>query len=314
MLKRLSLQRPGLAALPLFALLLLSACKREPAELAGAASEPAAAVRELAQHVQRNDLVGFARAAVPPAEYAQLEIAWRENRSRWPLTELPLEDKLPTLLAALAAKDSERKLQRQFDSQFARQDRDLKAAARSLGLFGVQYVKNEGDYTPEERNHYAQIIRALSEWAEQAPLGDPKQARAAITRLTAAARKTGLASEQDLASVGMEESLRRLSPFFAEAKAVLDSYGLSLDASLTDLRTGLVEQKGDKATVRIHYPLAGQEIDTIASLERRDGRWYLSDYLRHVEQMLAAPAPMSANASELPAPEPPASATPPSSR
>jgi hypothetical protein len=314
MLKRLSLQRPGLAAVPLFALLALSACKREPVELAGAASEPAAAVRELAQHVQRNDLVGFAKAAVPPAEYAQLEIAWRENRSRWPLTELPLEDKLAPLLAALAAKGSEPKLQRQFDSQFARQDRDLKAAARSLGLFGVQYVKNEGNYTPEERNHYAQIIRALSEWAQQAPLGEPEQARAAITRLAAAARKTGLTSEQDLASAGMEESLRRLSPFFAETKAVLDSYGLPLDASLTDLRTGLVEQKGDKATVRIHYPLAGQEIDTIASLELRDGRWYLSDYLRHVKQMLAAPAPMSANASEVSAPKPPASTTPPSSR
>lgn len=301
MFKRLSLQRSGLAALPLFALLAISACKREPAELAGAASEPAAAVRQLAHHVRANDLVGFARTAVPPAQYAQLEVAWRENRSRWPLTELPLEDKLAPMLAVLAAKDSERRLQRQFDSQFARQDRDLKAAARSLGLFGVQYVKNEGNYTPEERDHYAQIIRALSEWAGEAPLGDPQHAHAAIARLAIAARKTGLTSEEDLAAAGMEGSLRRLSPFFAEAKAVSDSYGLPLDASLADLRTGLVEQKGDKATVRIHYPLGGQEIDTIASLELRDGRWYLSDYLRHVEQLLAVPAPMSAAASELPA-------------
>lgn len=308
MLKRLSLRRSGLAALPLFALLAVSACKREPVELAGAASEPAAAVRQLAHHVHANDLVGFARTAVPPAQYAQLETAWRENRSRWPLTELPLDDKLAPMLAALATKGSERQLQRQFDSQFARQDRDLKAAARSLGLFGVQYVKNEGNYTPEERDHYAQIIRALSEWAGEAPLGDSQHARVAIKRLTAAARKTGLASEEDLAAAGMEGSLRRLSPFFAEAKTVLDTYGLPLDASLADLRTGLVEQKGDKATVRIHYPLAGQEIDTIASLELRDGRWYLSDYLRHVEQLLAVPAPVSAAASEEPAvPAPPPS-------
>ncbi|WP_368565328.1 hypothetical protein [Pseudoxanthomonas sp. UTMC 1351] len=304
---RLSLQRSGLAALPLLAVLAIGACKREPAELAGAASEPAAAVRQLAHHVRANDLVGFARAAVPPAQYAQLEIAWRENRSRWPLTELPLEDKLAPMLAVLAAKDSERRLGRQFDSQFARQDRDLKAAARSLGLFGVQYVKNEGNYTTEERDHYAQIIRALGEWAEEAPLGDPQHADVTITRLAAAARKTGLTSEQDLAAAGMEGSLRRLSPFFAEAKAVLDNYGLPLDASLADLRTGLVEQKGDKATVRIHYPLAGQEIDTVASLELRDGHWYLSDYLRHVEQVLAAPAPVIPAVAELPAnPAPPA--------
>lgn len=303
--KRLSLLRPSLAALPLCALLAMGACKREPAELAGAASEPAATVRQLAQHVQRNDLAGFARMAVPPAEYAQLETAWRENRSRWPLTELPLEGQLAPMLAALAAKDSERRLQREFDRQFAGQERDLKAAARSLGLFGEQYVKNEGNYTPEERDHYAQIIRALSEWAAQAPLSDRKRASAALVRLAAAARKTGLASEQELAAAGMDGSLRRLGPFFAEAKAVLGEYGLPLDASLSDLRTGLVQQKGDQATVRIHYPLGNQEIDTIASLERRGDRWYLSDYLRHVEQALAAPAPVLTGASETPADPPP---------
>ena len=50
-----------LAALGL-SLALLAACKkREPEELAGATSQPAAAVRQLATHLQNNDLVGFAR-------------------------------------------------------------------------------------------------------------------------------------------------------------------------------------------------------------------------------------------------------------
>ena len=49
---------------------------------------------------------------------------------------------------------------------------------------------------------------------------------------------------------------------------------------------------GDTATVRIHYPLAEREIDTVVSLTRRDGRWYLTDYLRHADAVLAAvPAP-----------------------
>ena len=67
----------ALAALML-PLELLGACKkRVPEELAGAASEPAAAVRQLAAHLQRNDLEGFARDAVPPATHARLDAAWR---------------------------------------------------------------------------------------------------------------------------------------------------------------------------------------------------------------------------------------------
>jgi len=288
-------------------LVLLAACKREAEELAGATSEPAAAVRQLAAHLQRNDLVAFAREAVPPDLHAGLEAAWRAGHSRWPLTELPLDDKLVPMLAALAAPDSEKTLQRSFDRQFARQDRDLKEAARTLGLFGVQYVRNEGDYTPEERDHYAQVIAALGDWAQQAPLGDPALARATLARLAPAVRASGLASEEALAQAGMEDSLRRLAPVFAEAKATFARYGLPLDATFADLRTGLVDQRGDTATVRIHYPLADREIDTVVSLERRGGHWYLSDYLRHAEDALAA----TATATNAEAPAGPADAAPP---
>ena len=88
----------------------------------------------------------------------------------------------------------------------------------------------------------------------------------------------------------MDESLRRLGPFAAATKAVLADYGLDLDQSLAGLRTGLVEQDGDQATVRIHYTLAGTEIDTTVSLTRRDGHWYLTDYLEHAAVLLAEPA------------------------
>ena len=274
-------------------LLLLAACRKQaPEELAGAASEPAASVRQLATHLQNNNLVGFTRDAVPPELHARLDAAWRAGHSRWPLTELPLEDKLVPMLVALSAKDAEKTLQRSFDRQFARQDRDLKEAARTLGLFGVQYVKNEGDYTQEERDHYAQVIAALGEWAQQAPLGDPALARATLARLAPAARRSGLTSEQALNDAGMTGSLQRLTPVFIETKATFARYGLPLDATFTDLRTGLVEQKGDTATVRIHYPLGEREIDTVVSLTRRNGQWYLTDYLRHAEAVLAAvPAP-----------------------
>jgi hypothetical protein len=287
----------GIGTLLLCGLLAVAGCQRTPSPApAVTASEPAAAVQRLARHLRDNDLVGFARDAVPPAEYAGLETAWREGRSRWPLTELPLDEQLEPFLATLAAPGSERGLLQGFNRNFANQNKDLRDAARSLGSFGVQYVKREGIYTAEERAHYAQVIAALSEWGAQAPLGDPKRGAAAIPKLAAAARRTGLTSEQVLREAGMSESLRRLGPFFAQVKATLASYGLSLDRSLSELRTELIEQKGDQAQVRVHYPLGKREIDTVVSLRRREGHWYLVDHLHHAEQALAMPAGEGAEA------------------
>ena len=292
----------SLFSLSLCALAGLSACTPEPAAPpAASATGPELAVRQLAKRLHDNDLQGFARDAVPAADHVQLESAWREGRSRWPLTELPLDDQLEPLLTALAAADSERTLQQGFKRNFANQGKDLKDAARSLGLFGVQYIKREGTYTEEERAHYAQVIAALGDWAERSPLADPKRGAAAIPLLAAAARKTGLASAQSFQDAGMAGTLQRLSPFLASAKAVLADYGLALDRSLSELDTELMEEKADQARVRITYPLGQRTIDTVVSLQRRDGRWYLSDHLRRAGQALAPPPGQTAGPAALPA-------------
>ncbi|MCA1714971.1 MAG: hypothetical protein LC715_07665, partial [Gammaproteobacteria bacterium] len=250
--------------------------------------KPAQAVQLLTRHLRDNDLQAFARDAVPPALHAQLETAWRQGRTRWPLDELPFDERLPALLAALAAPGSEARLQQVFDRQFAGSHAELKAAAASLGLFGVQYVRSQGDYSDAERHHYAQFIEAISRWGVSAPLGDPQRARRAIPHLAAAARSTGLQTQADFARAGMAASLRRLSPFLRTAKQVLDGYGLRLDDSLGELQAGLLRQTGDTAQVRMRYTLGGHPIDTVIEVERHGGRWYLSDYLRHAEAAVAA--------------------------
>ena len=272
----------------LLLLVALAGCRRGPSpdELPGAASEPAGAVRQLAGHLQRNDLQAFARDALPAQEYAQLAHAWSDDRSRWPLTELPLEDRIGPMLAVLAAPDAEKNLRRTFDTQLAGQDKALRNAAGTLALFGGQYVKTQGEYSDEERAHYTQILAALGAWSANAPLGDRQHGHAAIKHLVEAARATGLDGDQALVAAGMDDSLRRLGPFAATLKSVLAGYGLDLDHSLSQLRIGLVEEHGDQATVRIHYPLAGTEIDTTVSLTRRDDHWYLDDYLEHAATLL----------------------------
>ena len=294
MLRRLHHRISKCHFLPLCAVLMLAACQRAPSPPA-AASGPEAAVQSLATHLRDDDLVGFAKAAVPPAEYIALETAWRQGRSRWPLTELPLHDQWVPMLATLSASGSELALQQAFARNLAKQDRDLRDAARSLGLFGVKYISGEGAYTDEERAHYTQVIQALSEWAQQAPLGDSKRAAEAIASMATAARATRLASEEQLSHAGMEASLRQLSPFFKASKATLARYGLPLDRSFSTLRLSLVEQDGARARVRMRYTLGASEIDAVVSLQRKAGRWYLADTLRHAQHALSGPEPASSD-------------------
>lgn len=271
---------------------LLAACQRPSlpaAQTPGGATKPAQAVQLLTRHLRDNDLTAFARDAVPPALHAQLETAWRQGRTRWPLEELPFDDRLPAMLKSLAAPGAQVSLQQVFDHQFAGADLQIKGAAASLGLFGAQYIQREGAFSAEERQHYAQLIEATSRWGLTAPLGDRGRARQAIVQLAAAARRAGLTSEADFRAAGMDDSLRRMGLFAAAFKEVLARYGLDLDASLDGMQATLQQQTGDSARVRMRYPLGGQDIDTVVLVQRIDGHWYLADDLRHAEAAVAPP-------------------------
>lgn len=270
----------------------LAGCKRDAALQSAAHSEPANAVKQLAILLQANDLVGYARNMVSADQYVRLELAWREGRSRWPLSELPLSAELPSLLTTLSHPDAEKSLLNAFDSHLAGQNDGIRQTAQSLGLFGVQYLRSQSGYDPQLRAHYVQWVTALSSWAAAAPLGERKHAQVAIDSLTAAVRASALDSEAALQAAGMEESLRRLGPVLAALKKVLDSYGLPLDSSLDQMQTSLIEQQGDTARVHIQYPLGEHVIDTSTDLIRRQGRWYLQRSQDELAQLLT-PTPDS---------------------
>ncbi|HET8819493.1 MAG TPA: hypothetical protein VFM73_08125 [Xanthomonadaceae bacterium] len=286
--------RAGGAAVVLALLLaLVAGCRQEnaPGQADGGPPTPAATVEALATQLQAGDLAGYARAAIPPALHAELETAWREGRSRWPLSELPMAGKVGPLLAAFAAEGAEQDLMAAFDRQFAGAERELDAAAESLTLFGVQYVKDEGEFSDAERVHYAQVIQALGDWAEAAPLADRARAKASINRLSAAARAAGLDEPADFNALGMQGSLERVQPFMAATLRTLADYGLDLRQSLDGMQATDVSEEGDRAVVEVRYPLAGRTITTRVHLERIDGKWYPSDSIRNARASLAPAAP-----------------------
>ncbi|QSX79246.1 hypothetical protein [Agrilutibacter solisilvae] len=284
-----SLPRAIAGAAVLCLAVLSGGCDRASAPFGERApTAPVAAVEQLVDDLRRNDLAAYARHAVPAPLHAQLATAWDEGRTVWPLTELPLDRQLGDFITALAAPGSERRLLAAYRTQFAGAHGELRTAATTLGLFATQYVNREGEYSSAERDHYTQLIRALSQWGQRAPLGDAAHARKAVPRLALAARATGLAGEGGLRRAGMVRSLQRLGPFFGQLRGVLRDYGLDFDTVLVHARITLAEQTGDRARVRIQYTLAGQPVDAYLLLERHQGRWYLSDLLRRARAEAAA--------------------------
>ena len=170
---------------------------------------PAQAVQQLVDDLRRDDLAGYARHVVPAELHTRLEAAWREGRTLWPLTELPLDNKFQGFLTALAEPRSEQKLLAAYRRQFAGANTEIRTAAKTLGLFTAQYVAKEAAYSDTERDHYRQLIVALTAWGQRAPLGDAQRARQVIPQMTLAARSTGLGSADGLRRAGMERSLKR---------------------------------------------------------------------------------------------------------
>ena len=257
-----------------------------------AATRPIDAAYVLRDRLLAHDGAGFARLAVPADLHARLATGWKDGRSRWPLDELPLDAKLPGMLATLQAPGADKALMATFRRQFAGADRDIDQAIRTLALFGGEYVQNDGDYTPEEREHIGQAIIALQAWGLQAPFADKARAQRFFTALTAAARRSGIEGKAGTAAfgkLGMRASLTRLSPFLATLLAQLrQQYGLDVDASLRALKVTLLQQTGDTARLRLQYPLAGREIDAVVPAVRIDGHWYLADFVQRADASLAA--------------------------
>lgn len=270
---------------------LVAACERIPHDEPRApANRPVDAVLEPARAFRDNDLNRLVLAAVPPASIPELDAAWAEGRTRWPLNELPLDEQLPRLLAALSAEGAEAALERGFQQQLAGAERDLRLTIHALTEFGVQYFEHDVSLDSRQRERAIQWLVALGEWGQQAPLTDPALARSAIARLSGAARETGLAQEQDFATLGREAALERLSGFLAVAKQVLADYGLDLDRTVDGLDVALVRQTGDTAELRLRYDMAGTAVDVSVDVERIDGRWYRTDYLQHLRAADAGPA------------------------
>lgn len=279
--------------LALLAALLLAGCRAEEdaPPPARPAPTPEAAVHRLLDDLRRDDLGAYAVHALPPDLYARTDAAWRTGRSRWPLSELPLARHLPAAIDRLAAPGAETLLRRGYRQQFAGAHRDVRTAARTLGLFARRVLEDSPDLPADERRHRLQQVAALAAWADTAPLADAGRVEPLLPGLVRAARATHLSGgDAAWSQAGLHRSLTRLRPALREGKRALAALGLDLDASLRGARVERITGTADRARLRLRYTLAGRAVVADLDLVRRPEGWFLADSLRHAQAALAGPS------------------------
>ncbi len=181
-------------------------------------------------------------------------------------------------MTKLTSEGAEQRLYDELEPSLLRMETEFAAQlplmlAMGSGFLSAGIQENE-QLTEDQKRHANEAIGALVGWLAGAPLTDRDKARAAAAEVVSAARTLGLDRIEQLRELDFDAAMAKLAVISASGKTVLALYGLDLDASLSGSEATLIEQDGDRASVRVSYPLAASKLSYIQELIEIDGRWY----------------------------------------
>ncbi|HAI59522.1 MAG TPA: hypothetical protein DCM32_06550, partial [Xanthomonadaceae bacterium] len=117
------------------------------------------------------------------------------------------------------------------------------------------------------------------------------------------ARELDLPTLEAARALEHDAMLDKAGVAFRGAKAIAAAFGVDVQAALSQVQAEVVEidPAGDRAVVRVRYPLLGQQVEFQQPMVRIDGGWYREDAIDALNAALAAeaeaaPAPGAATA------------------
>lgn len=275
----------------------LAGCQREAGPEAPA--EPAEAVMALAQALRDNDLLRFQRLSLPPAQYAERAALWDRQLARAAPVSPEQAEQYQQWMAALTAPEAETALLERAEPRLQALEAEMGPRwALSVGMlatFAKGVVSANSTLSEAEQAHLHGLVDAASAWASaRSDFTERQKIRAAIGIAVALARELNLPTLEASRSLGMEPVLAKGGQVLAAAKAVGRLYGIEADTVFEGVRAETLAIEGERARVKVQYPLFGQTIEFEQSMRRVDGSWYREEALRELEQALADEASMTA--------------------
>jgi hypothetical protein len=291
------------ALLPLFAVLLLSAChgKDDPTRPGG--STPEAAIQSSVELLRAGDLNGLWKHALPPADYANMRADWNRHDPNRPSVSAEDRATFDEQVHEFTAPDAENKLYAKLQPKLAAMEQKYSDQLPVLIGVGEALVKNSLARNPKltdaQKAQAGGVLDVLAPWAQQARWFDQAKARQAIGVAVATARKLDLKSPEQLRAMDFDTAMGKYSTGYIGLKQLLAIYGLSLDDTFDSIKLTPVSSSDGRAVVKIDYTLLGKPLSAESTLVQQDGRWYNEDMLANVRrshQQLSQPPASSTSA------------------
>lgn len=283
---------PAWALLALLSLVLaLGACRKDAPEEAKAPGDPVAAVEGLAQALRDNDLVRYSRLSLPPELYARSEALWNRRVAE----AEPVDDadaaEYDKMMARLTAPNAEAELTRDLEPKLAKLETEISGQwpmmqATAL-IFLNAAIQANTELSAEEKAHSNEVVAGLMAWAQPALFTDRARARVAVAALVDTADALALPTLAQARALPMVPAMEKGGIALAGIKQVAKAYDLDLDRALDGVTAELVSAQGNRAQVKVSYPLLEKTVSFEMEMVRIGDGWYSAQAVRDAEAELA---------------------------
>ena len=289
---------PAWALLALLSLALaLGACRKATPEAAKAPGDPVAAVEGLAKALRDNDLARYSRLSLPPELHARSEALWnRRVAEAEPVADADAAE-YDKMMARLTSPNAEADLIRDLEPKLAKLETEISGQwpmmqATAL-IFLNAAIQANTDLSAEEKAHSNEVVAGLMAWAQPSLFTDRARARVAVSALVDTAAELDLPTLAQARALQMMPAMEKGGVALAGLKQVAKAYDLDLDRALDGVKAELVSAQGDRAQVKVSYPLLDKTVSFEMAMVRVGDGWYSAEAVAQAEEELAEAADLA---------------------
>ena len=286
---------PAWALLALLSLVLaLGACRKDAPEEVKAPGDPVAAVEGLVKALRHNDLVRYSRLSLPPELHARSEALWNQRVAQGePVADADAAE-YDKMMARLTAPNAEADLNRDLGPKLDKLEAEISGQwpmmqATAL-IFLNAAIQANTDLSDEEKAHGNDVVAGLMDWAQPALFTDRGRARRAVSALVDTAKALDLPTLAQARALPMLPAMEKAGIALAGFKKVAKAYDLDLDRALDGAQAELVSAQGDRAQVKVSYPLLDKTVSFQMEMRRVGDGWFSAEAVQQAENELAQAA------------------------
>ena len=182
------------------------------------------------------------------------------------------------MMTKLTASDAEEQMMTELEPMLVKYDTEMAAQKPMyVGMgqgFAAQSIQENEELSDEEKQQANNALTGAANWINQTNFGDRELARKAVREAITTAKALNMKSLDEVQAMDFETMLGKAGTAFQGVKRILAVYGLDVNKTLQSVKSELVSQDGDKATVKVNFSLFDQPLSFNTEMVQVDGRWY----------------------------------------